>query len=322
MENYQQYAQIDNISSDNLNYIRQTCTTVSVCSRSKEEFKADIIDKHNRKLIIAFKRGAKIPIRKNLMKVIFNLKDSYFDDLLRSVNRLDQGLVECIMPTSVSFKGRPEFADVHMFESYCSAEQLEALKVIASCPSAGPPALLTGAFGTGKSRLLALAVHYFQTLQTAEQSVRVLVCTQQRISADKFLEYYDQVWVDVKMGECYLIREYAQDEVKLNYRPFIRTSKEFEAIYKSTNCNNVVLITTCLTAAKLNFVPPGFFTHIIIDEGSMMREPEAIAPLVVANVNTKIIIAGDANQVGCLIKYTCAKLYKCSRTWYGCYSSS
>jgi len=295
-ENYYQYAQLDNISADNLAYIRQACTSVALSTRPREEYRADILDRMNKRLAIAFKKGTKIPPQKNV-KVTFNLKESYFTDLLRSVNNLSSSLVERIMPTSSSFNGMSLFADVHMFESYCSLEQLEALKTLATCPSSGPPILLTGPFGTGKSRLLALAVHYFQTLQTQRQPIRILVCTQQRVSADKFLEYYDQLWVDIKRGNCYLIREYALDEVKPSYQHYCKSSKEFARIWKSTNCDNMVLITTCLTAPHLEFLPQGFFTHILIDEGSMMREPEAVAPLFLADNNTKIILAGDPNQV-------------------------
>ena len=311
-DNYQQYAQLDNISSDNLAYVRQACTSVTLSTRLREDYKANIIDRLDKKLIIAFGKGAKSPPRKGVIKVTFNLKESYFDDMLRAVKSLSASMIERIMPSSKSFKSMAGFYDVHMFESYCSSEQLEALRVMASCPSSGPPILLTGAFGTGKSRLLALSVHYFQTLQTHLQPIRVLVCTQQRISADKFLEYYDQVWVDTKKGRCFVIREYAMHEVKPEYQGYYKSSKDFEKVYmyQSSNCDNLLLITTCLTAPHLAFLPTGYFTHILIDEGSMMREPEAIAPLFLADANTKIIIAGDANQVRLLLFV----YYKCTMT--------
>ena len=45
---------------------------------------------------------------------------------------------------------------------------------------------------------------------------------------------------------------------------------------------------------------PGFFTHILMDEGAQAREPEAVAPLCLATKDTKIVIAGDSSQVGLL----------------------
>ena len=35
----------------------------------------------------------------------------------------------------------------------------------------------------------------------------------------------------------------------------------------------------------------------MIDEGGLMREPEAVIPLHMANANTTIVIAGDPQQV-------------------------
>ena len=40
-----------------------------------------------------------------------------------------------------------------------------------------------------------------------------------------------------------------------------------------------------------------WFTHILIDEGGLTREPEAIAPLSLCRSNTVIAIAGDHRQV-------------------------
>lgn len=92
-----------------------------------------------------------------------------------------------------------------------------------------------------------------------------------------------------------VIREYALDKVDRKYQAHYLSSKDFQRTYK--NENNIVIITTCLTTPHLHFLKPGYFTHILIDEGSQMREPEAVAPLQLAGKNTKIVIAGDENQV-------------------------
>ena len=64
------------------------------------------------------------------------------------------------------------------------------------------------------------------------------------------------------------------------------------------NRSNFLIVTTFLTAPLLaNTIPRGFFTHILLDEGAQTREPEAVAPLCMAGRNTKIVIAGDQNQV-------------------------
>ena len=297
---YHLYAYLDGVSSDNLAYINQASfsATLTISKDSREEYTADVyVSKHNKRLILAFKKTSKAPSQNCTVEVAFNLKESYFNDLLNSVRNLNPGLISRIVLSSVSFRGLHDTAcNMKNFVSYCSAEQLNALEIMASRPSSSPPILLHGSFGTGKSRLLALSVHYFQSCQTKQHPVRVLACTQQRISADKFLEYYDKVWVEPKKGKVYVIREYALDQVDHCYRHLYFTSRDFEN-GKLYNCDNLLLITTCLTAPHLSFLPQGYFSHIFIDEGSLMREPEAVAPLFLADAQTKIVIAGDSNQV-------------------------
>jgi len=52
-----------------------------------------------------------------------------------------------------------------------------------------------------------------------------------------------------------------------------------------------------LTAPQLIKMKVRPFTHILIDEGAQTREPEAVAPLGLADDNAKIVIAGDHLQV-------------------------
>ena len=60
----------------------------------------------------------------------------------------------------------------------------------------------------------------------------------------------------------------------------------------------LVVVTTFLTAHNIqSVVGKNVFTHILIDEGAQTREPETIAPLSMANGCTKIVIAGDNQQV-------------------------
>ena len=85
-----------------------------------------------------------------------------------------------------------------------------------------------------------------------------------------------------------------------NLKRWYRTVAQFQSyIDKSSyrNRSNFLIVTPCLTALHLaKFIPRGFFTHILLDEGAQTREPEAVAPLSMAGRNTKIVIAGDQNQ--------------------------
>ena len=292
---YKFYAYIDGITSDNLSYINQASDSANVINHSNRSVSADVCRQwHTRRLVAAFTVDCQSQFRnKSMVSVIFNLKESYFKDLENSVHALSPTVISRIMPTLKSF-GQMAMPsdDLKDVKHYCSEEQVIALRKIVTSPPNGPPVLLAGAFGTGKSRLLALSVRYFQS---KSNPVRALVCTQQRVSADKFLEYYMETWVDKNRGKVFVIREYGFKQIDRRYEEFYVTSKEFEKVYKKHN--NVLIITTCLTAPHLSFIEHDYFTHIIIDEGSQMREPEAVAPLYLAAANTQIIIAGDQNQV-------------------------
>lgn len=293
---YKFYAYIDGLSSDNLSYINQASDSISV--KGTKIINADIFKQwHTRRLVAAFTTDCSSSFRNmTKVKVKFNLKESYFRDLENSVHALKPDVISRIMPTTESSFGSTVLPnDLKDIERYCSEEQIVALHKIVTSPSHGPPLLLAGAFGTGKSRLLALSVRYFQKNGTHVKPVRVLVCTQQRISADKFLEYYIETWVDAKQGDVCVIREYGLKQLDPKYEKFYRTSQKFQREFE--RFDNILVITTCLTAPHLTFIKPGYFSHIFIDEGSQMREPEAVAPLCLATSNTKIIIAGDQNQV-------------------------
>lgn len=45
-------------------------------------------------------------------------------------------------------------------------------------------------------------------------------------------------------------------------------------------------------------LPPGHFTHIILDEAAQMSEPDALVPLCFATNGTRVIMSGDHRQLG------------------------
>ena len=65
-------------------------------------------------------------------------------------------------------------------------------------------------------------------------------------------------------------------------------------------CDRNVIITTLATARMLwKFYQDGRlrFTHILIDEAAQALEPECVTPLVMADAETKVVLAGDHKQV-------------------------
>ena len=245
------------------------------------------------------------------LKVEFELKHSYFNNLRTAVKCLSPVVIARIVPEVQIFLANREIlvADLHQYRQYCSGDQLNALQAIATCPSDGPPIVIAGAFGTGKSRILAIAAHYFQR-KNSEHPARVLVCTQQRTSADTFLDCYLNL-MDPQEEEVYHIRSsYGSSNPKLE--PFYRSVSDFRRYIERSSYRNrskFLIITTCMTALQLaRIVPREFFTHILLDEGAQMREPEAVAALSMAGRNTKIVIAGDQNQVSFVQLSICSNM--------------
>jgi helicase MOV-10 len=66
-----------------------------------------------------------------------------------------------------------------------------------------------------------------------------------------------------------------------------------------------VVLSTCSSASLLRAldVPIGHFSHIVIDEAAQSEEPLAMIPIMgFSNAFTNIILTGDPNQLGPIIK--------------------
>ena len=241
------------------------------------------------------------------VEIEFELKHSYFDKLHIALERLSLEVVARILPQEHEFQmnSQVQFQDLHSYRHFCSEDQHCALQAVASCPACGPPILITGAFGTGKTYILAVTAHYlFEKSKKSSQPARVLVCTQQRVSADTFLESYLKL-MRPQEEKVYLIRDYGFKNHDL--MKWYRTVAQFQNLMEQSShhsCTNCLIVTTCQTSLQLtNIIPHHYFTHIFLDEGAQTREPEAVAPLSMAGRNTQIVIAGDQNQAS-FVHYT------------------
>ena len=165
--------------------------------------------------------------------------------------------IEKIMPQRSDFQDVPlieiptAYKDILKLDT-CSPDQVKALEAIISCPSNGPPVLVSGPFGTGKTHILAIAAHYFiQKGRDSGQPVRVLVCTQQQVSADAFLKCYVNLIVP-KMADLVITRlttEFGFRDREL--RKWCKTATQFKRDFERSshsNDNSFLIITTCQTA--------------------------------------------------------------------------
>ena len=241
----------------------------------------------------------------------FEVKHSYFDSLHNAVNGLSDEVVRRLMPQDEDFDGivRPEgiAALQHLSilqHQMVSPQKQLSYQVALTCKSAAPPVLISGAFGTGKTCFLASVAHCF----IAEADVtcspaRVLICAHHQATADTVMTYFLPL---MKHGRHTLnakvIRIVPSSRLQVSnesHSHCIMTMYNFKRIWQSGfKERRVVIITTFLTSLHLkDIISTTFFTHILIDEGAQVREPEAIAPLCLASKDTKIIIAGDPRQV-------------------------
>ena len=241
--------------------------------------------------------------------VRFEVKHSYFNNLHYSVDTISEEALKRIVPRAEDFKDgldlnpipRSKYS-VHKLDSF----QFTALQTMVFSRSTAP-VLIPGPFGSGKTRLLSVATECF--IESAKEKgypSRVLLCCHHQDSADIFMKQYffpmlqdrENPWsIDVVR-----VTSQAHSKRKLRYCMSFNEFEEMKDIYLSKPY--LVVVTTFLTALRMSdFILPNFFTHMLIDEGAQAREPECIAPLCMANQNTRIVIVGDSKQASCLLIY-------------------
>ena len=328
---YRRYGFLNGITGDQVAYATQASQgMINILSLGNVNIcKADILrDNYNHideKLYIAFEvqedqrlqggfnearlRGkVQFPVN-----VRFVLKHTYFRNLKYCVGHISSEVIEKIVPLPSTFRVPPNtnLPDLTPSANLCSPDQLEALQAILTCPSEGPPNVIVGPFGTGKTRILAIAAKcFFDQARSCMQPARILVCTQQRESVDNFYDHFHGLFGREEVGlEMIILRDYGYRHVATEEKNIYKTIQSFLHYRRFLNVQqNHLIMSTCLMVRELvRDLGTDFFTHILIDEGAQMREPEAIAPLSLANPNkTKIVIAGDQHQVYKLLTtHTC-----------------
>ena len=313
---------ISGLSGDQIAYATQA-SEAAVIVQFPDEIKADIVRDFryiDECLYIAFNNKNANLLQRHLgmiqnhciqpVDIEFEVKHSYFNNLHKATECLpDEVIVSKIMPKAelfTEFPHSPRPVDILKPDDY-SSDQRAALQMITSCPANVPPVLITGAFGTGKTRLLASAAYcILEHALRSQQTVRVLVCAHHQASADTFLECYCElanpqhpwsVHLTRLTSEFYHIKNFA-------YKHWYKTVAQFkdEVTYYRKH-KQLLIATTCLTSLHLiPLLPRGFFTHIFLDEGAQAREPELVAPLALATNSTRIVIAGDH----CQVSHVCA----------------
>ena len=232
--------------------------------------------------------------------VRFILKHSYFRNLHRSLDRVTVGIIKRLIPEAINLYDEQRKLQINPMSlpdclSLDNEYQLPALKKIMACDS-NVPFLVTGPFGTGKTRLLVAAAIKF----LEECNSRILLCTSHIKSANAYIDDYFGPLLEKKCipGDIKPIRLVSSEPLYTHYSNYDYLFACSSVEHKRNEIRSCrLIITTYLTTPQLIRMKVRSFTHILIDEGAQLREPEAIAPLGLADHDTKIVIAGDHLEV-------------------------
>ncbi|KGL76775.1 Helicase with zinc finger domain 2, partial [Tinamus guttatus] len=162
-----------------------------------------------------------------------------------------------------------------------------------------PPLLIYGPFGTGKTFTLAMA-----TMEILRQpNTRVLICTHTNSAADIYIREYFHNYVTKGRPWAVPLRIISTDRpinmtdaITQMYCCLSADQHSFRHPTKEEIDRHRIIITTSMLSKNLK-VPPGYFTHIMIDEAAQMLECEALVPLSYATFETRIVLAGDHMQI-------------------------
>ena len=320
------FGYIEGLSHDQIDYGTQASEAVFAVSKaSNQELKMAILrENYNHcdgKLLIAFRCTLKQlniifsekvtneEIQLCNVGIEFEVKHSFFNNLIKSVNNIQTAIIGRIMPSYDEFKEISILSDncnseLHSLERFrisLDNTQINGLLKIMACHSKSPPLLISGAFGTGKTRLLAVAAYCLMKKGAATNTpTRVLICAHHQATLDSLFEnYFGPISKDHR-EDFEMIQLISKDTVKRppNLAHCYKNVEEILTVYKKSKPRFIIVASTFLSSLSLKPVfGSKFFTHIFLDEGSQSREPEAISSLTLASPNTKIVIAGDWNQV-------------------------
>ena len=299
------YSSLVGLSSNEIAYVEQSATHVdisagrtTVCAKISNYGVSnkglDVVnvtfdDEYSYYLLKSKITNQAVPVR-------FALKHSYFRNLHKSLDNINSRIIDCLIPSTpqqqqVSFP-RVRYPDEE-FLWLDKKYQLLALKKMTACDNSAP-FLLTGPFGTGKTRVLATAAIAFLN----NPSHRVLICTGHLRAADAYIDnYFGPMTENHTMPHSVNPVRFVGSDYRYPGKYSCMFINHYDCNQHYSITRSRLIVTTFLTAPLLINLKVKRFTHILIDEGALAREPETIAPLGLADSNAKIVIAGDHLQV-------------------------
>lgn len=317
-EEFDNYAYLEGMTSQQIMYAAQASDNHVYLRVGQVSIDADILscnyrETTNERLYIGYNTSPHqkfTPSRGGFIAVDakFRINRQYFNDLTKGVLRISTNILKRLLPEFL--------ADCSYFiAEYASprrtlyrrvldidCEQYQALDIILSY-QCSLPILIPGSFGCGKTRILAVATECFYR-HSKERGVpcRVLISCHHQHSADVFMDsYFNEMLQDKKHPWPVEVVRVTSTRIHVSHTQSSNrmSSHEFRdsfSIFKDKKY--IVVVTTFGGALRISeVVQCDYFTHILIDEGAQTREPEALSPFLMANANTRIVIAGDHKQV-------------------------
>ena len=317
------YIEGDSLTDDKIEYACQASEGANIYMIDHGSYVWAFLSSHNfthleQRLYICLPLNEEIELKEGSysVKVQFEVKHSYFNNLHEAVVNLPPYVISCLLPHENSFKQLKEnFQPQWSFYDFMKLDndkQAKALKMIVSSVTTNvtpcPPVILFGPFGSGKTCILARAAYEIMIngISTKARFTRILICAHHPKSIESFIvDYFAQIkghnlrfdvfLVSMFKGNPYLSSR--NPKMKRFYKTFddlIDCDPEQDYIY-------VIIISSYNSSLHLynilNVPDHGYFNYIFLDEAAQVREPEAITPLALATIDAKIVLAGDDKQV-------------------------
>ena len=242
-----------------------------------------------------------------LVEATSKLKHRYFRSLRQALTDLRPEVVETLVPekiqlrkNTIQFPFNPLPDNLEQF-TLDKEYQEPACESILQSPSSAP-FLVTGPFGAGKTRLLAVSA---LRLLLEKHKYRILIATHHIQTANEYVKKYFTPEVLSHYSNVKVVRIVSKMYQKES--PVYKTVDVFKKLggdAKDTERGDItqynLIITTFITMLSLRPVLKDCgceFTHILVDEGAQAREPECVAAFCCAGPDTKLVIAGDHLQV-------------------------
>ena len=245
-------------------------------------------------------------------QIEFEVKHGFFDTLHKAVVNLPMCIIQKLMPDPCKFSALGDYTtitdqDSHVQKAFHLSQgaQSSALNAILSASHRAPPVLISGPFGSGKTRIIARATYeLMRRAQKTGKTSRILICAHHSASIQTYInDYFGNLNPDDLQNTKIIRITRGTFQKNSPFNSFFLNLSDFrkgisEGQYLNERC--LVVITTYMTSLQLFSIikeDDWCFTHVFLDEAAQVREPEAIASLCLAGKDTKIVVAGDSKQV-------------------------